>query len=184
MRDDILIGLGANLPGPGGTPPAATVEAALAELGRLPGLALAARSRLWDSAAWPDPTGPRYVNAVALLRGQAEPEALLARLHAIEAEAGRVRGLLNAPRPLDLDLLAVNDLVIERPGIVLPHPRMQDRAFVLGPLAEICPAWRHPVLDRTAAELLAALPPSDARPLVGPLVGPLGGLRRPAGPPM
>lgn len=178
----ILVGLGANLPGRAGAPPAATVEAAIAALGRLPGLALAARSRLWGSAAWPDPSGPRYVNAVALLRGQGveggDPGALLARLHAIEAAEGRVRGVANAPRPLDLDLLAVDNLVIDRPGLVLPHPRMQDRAFVLGPLAEIMPHWRHPVLGRTAAELLAALPPADAAPL-GP-----DGLRRPAGAPM
>jgi 2-amino-4-hydroxy-6-hydroxymethyldihydropteridine diphosphokinase len=160
-----VIGLGANLAGRFGACPRTTLEAAIAGLAGLPGLCLRARSRLWDSAAWPDPAGPRYANAVALLEGEVEPALLLAELHRLEDQEGRVRGVRNAPRPLDLDLLAVGDLVREAPDPVLPHPRLAERAFVLGPLAEIAPAWRHPVSGRTALSLLAGLPPADCRPV-------------------
>jgi len=158
-----VIGLGANLTGKFGATPNATLEATMAALAGLPGLCLRRRSRLWDSAAWPDPTGPRYANAVALLEGEADPALLLGLLHRLEDEEGRVRGMPNAPRPLDLDLLAVRDLVRDGPGLVLPHPRMVERAFVLGPLAEIAPDWRHPVIGATAAALLEALPRADCR---------------------
>lgn len=160
-----VIALGANLPGRLGAPPAATLEAAMAALALLPGLRLRARSALWASAAWPDPAGPRYANAVALLEGEAEPAPLLAALHALEAAEGRVRSAANAPRPLDLDLLDLDGLVRTAPDPVLPHPRLHQRAFVLGPLAEIMPHWRHPLLGETAAALLAALPPADCAPL-------------------
>ena len=160
-----IVALGANLPGRFGQPPAATLEAAIGTLAGIEGLRLAARSRLWDSAAWPDPAGPRYANAVAVLEGAIPPEALLARLHAIEAEEGRLRGEANAPRPLDLDLVAVDGMVRDAAAPLLPHPRMHQRAFVLGPLAEIWPGWVHPVLGRDVAALLAGLPPADCRPL-------------------
>ncbi len=160
-----LVGLGANLPGRFAAPPAATLEAAIAALALLPGLRLAARSGLWESAAWPDPSGPRYVNAVAAMEGEAEPAALLCALHALEGEEGRVRGAANAARPLDLDLLAIGSLVRASPDPLLPHPRLHQRAFVLAPLAEILPGWRHPVLGTTAVALLAALPPADCHPL-------------------
>jgi 2-amino-4-hydroxy-6-hydroxymethyldihydropteridine diphosphokinase len=159
----VLVGLGANLPGRFGASPAATLEAAIAALAGHGAMRLLARSRLWDSAAWPDPSGPRYLNAVAAFRGTPDPAALLAWLHGLEAAEGRVRGAANAPRPLDLDLLAAGDLV--QHGIPqLPHPRIADRGFVLGPLVELVPGWRHPVLGATAAELLARLPPGDFRP--------------------
>ena len=142
---------------------------------------VAARSRLWRSPAWP-PGGPPYVNAALLLRTGLPPEALLARLHAIEAAFGRERRGRWAARTLDLDLLAVGPLVLPDPGtqarwrdldperqgreapgeLVLPHPRLQDRAFVLVPLGEVAPGWRHPLLGLTAAEMLARLPPGAA----------------------
>lgn len=154
----ILVAIGANLPGPAGAPPRATCEAAVARLALLPGLRLAARSAWWDSAAWPDPTGPRYVNGVVRLEGEADPAALLAALQAIELASGRVRGEANAPRTLDLDLLAMGDLVRAAPDPVLPHPRMQGRAFVLWPAAEVAPGWVHPVLGESLAALAAGLP--------------------------
>ncbi|MBV9570665.1 MAG: 2-amino-4-hydroxy-6-hydroxymethyldihydropteridine diphosphokinase [Alphaproteobacteria bacterium] len=151
----ILIGLGANLPSPAG-PPAATINAALSTLGKR-GIEIAALSRLYGSLAWPNPADPPFVNAVAWIRTGLAPESLLVELHSIEQACGRLPGARNAPRPLDLDILDYDGRVEPGPPR-LPHPRMQDRAFVLVPLAEIAPNWRHPLSDRSAAELVANLP--------------------------
>lgn len=104
-----------------------------------------------------------FVNGVALLKGEqgvSNPASLLAMLHALEDAAGRARPYPNAPRTLDLDLIALGDIRREA-APVLPHPRAHLRRFVLQPLAELWPDWRHPVLGRTAAELLAELPDTD-----------------------
>ncbi len=124
-------------------------------------------SRLWLSRAWPDPNDPPYRNAVMQARTKLAPDAVMAILHALEAEAGRRRdGHSNAPRTLDLDLIAHGDTVSDEGGLTLPHPRAHDRAFVMGPLAEIAPGWVHPVLRRTAVELYdAATVARDAHPL-------------------
>ena len=159
----ILVGIGANLAGNAGGP-AGMVEAGLAALDG-GGVRVARRSRLWSSPAWPPSDQPPYVNAAALVETALGPADLLARLHAIEAEGGRVRGERWAARPLDLDLLAYGGRVL-RPAaegdLALPHPRLADRAFVLLPLADIVPDWRHPETGRTLADLIAALP-SDHR---------------------
>ncbi len=105
----ILVAIGANLPGPRGEPPLATCEWAVDRLGRLPGLRLAAVSRWYETAPEPPSDQPNYVNGAVRLEGAAEPEALLAALHGIEAEAGRVRTVRNAARPLDLDLIAMDE---------------------------------------------------------------------------
>jgi 2-amino-4-hydroxy-6-hydroxymethyldihydropteridine diphosphokinase len=105
---------------------------------------------------------PPYLNGVVVVETALAPLAILAALHAIERELGRDRRSEEKrwqPRLVDLDLVAVDDLVIEEPGLTLPHPRMQDRDFVLGPLVEVWPDWRHPLLGLTAAELLARLSP-------------------------
>jgi 2-amino-4-hydroxy-6-hydroxymethyldihydropteridine diphosphokinase len=157
----ILIGLGANLPSPEHGPPVATLEAALAALaGR--GLRIRARSRWWQSAPLPVSDQPWYVNGVVEVETALGPEALLALLHEVEAAFGRHRSIPNAPRILDLDLLAYGRLV--RPGPqppLLPHPRMAERAFVLHPLAEIRPDWRHPATGLSVAELVARLAPEQ-----------------------
>lgn len=155
----ILIALGANLSGPAGTP-VAQLEAALGALtGR--GIAVLRRSRWWRSPAWPDPTDPAFVNGVAALETALAPAALLAELHAIEAQLGRRRGRPNAPRSLDLDLLDHRGLVSDggAGAPVLPHPRLTARAFVLLPLRDVAAAWRHPVSGLDLAALIAALPP-------------------------
>jgi 2-amino-4-hydroxy-6-hydroxymethyldihydropteridine diphosphokinase len=162
----ILIGLGANLPSDVGEP-RATLEAALAELER-EGVRVVARSRWYRSAPVPRADQPDYVNAVASVETVLNPRDLLALLHRIERKFGRVRGAPNVARTLDLDLLAYRDRVSEggEGAPILPHPRLHERAFVLLPLADIAPDWRHPRLGGTARELAAALPPGqDAAPL-------------------
>lgn len=124
-----------------------------------------ARSRQWRSAAWPDPAAPAFRNAVAIVQTALDPEVLLERLHAIEAAFGRVRAVANAPRPLDLDLIAYGRR-ISTFAPLLPHPRAAERRFVMGPLAELRPDWIHPTSGRTALELAASATVGlDAQPV-------------------
>ncbi|MCA3560650.1 MAG: 2-amino-4-hydroxy-6-hydroxymethyldihydropteridine diphosphokinase [Aestuariivirga sp.] len=151
----ILVALGANSDGPWGTPRAA-VEKALRHLDQ-GGVTLRRASRLLVTAPFGVTGQPDFVNAVAEVETALSPEDLLARLHAIEREAGRVRTLRWGPRTLDLDLLDYRGLVrTERPP-VLPHPGIAERIFVLAPIAEIAPRWRHPVMHLTASEMLEKL---------------------------
>ncbi|MFO0986734.1 MAG: 2-amino-4-hydroxy-6-hydroxymethyldihydropteridine diphosphokinase [Alphaproteobacteria bacterium] len=155
----IYIALGANLPGPAG-PPRATLEAALVRLAAA-GIGIVRRSRWYRSPAWPDAADPEFVNAVAEVETALPPAALLALLHEIEAALGRSRAAANAPRALDLDLVDYHGAVEAGPP-ALPHPRLHRRAFVLLPLAEIAPSWRHPVSRRAIGDLVAALGPETA----------------------
>jgi 2-amino-4-hydroxy-6-hydroxymethyldihydropteridine diphosphokinase len=154
------IALGANLPSPAG-PPAQTVAAAVGRLGGL-GRVLASSS-LYRTA----PVGylhqPEFVNAAVLLDTALAPMPLLDALLSIERSFGRERGrgVAKGPRTLDLDLLLYEHLVLQDPALTLPHPAMHQRRFVLAPLAEIAPAWRHPLLGRTMQELLDDLPKDD-----------------------
>jgi 2-amino-4-hydroxy-6-hydroxymethyldihydropteridine diphosphokinase len=108
-----------------------------------------------------DPVGgspqPRYRNAAVLLKTEVGPRALLRRAQELEAAAGRVRGERWGPRTLDIDLLLCDDLTIDEPGLIIPHPRMTQRAFVLAPLAEIAPDWIVPGTGRRVEDLLADL---------------------------
>ena len=92
-----------------------------------------------------------------------DPAVLLARLMALETACGRQRSMENAARTLDLDIIAIGDLVRTEPDPILPHPRAHLRAFVLAPLTDVAPEWVHPILQQTAADLLAGLPPQDIR---------------------
>jgi 2-amino-4-hydroxy-6-hydroxymethyldihydropteridine diphosphokinase len=160
----ILIALGANLPSPAG-PPAITLEAALQELaGRA--ITILKRSGFYRSDAWPDPSDPSFVNAVAAVGTRLAPAQLLATLHEVEAAFGRRRSLANAPRTLDLDLLDYDGRV-EEGAPQLPHPRIETRAFVLVPLREVAPDWRHPLSGRSVSELIARLPPGGIERLPG-----------------
>ncbi len=159
----------------------ATIVAALAAISQEIG-GIVAVSRFYRTPAFPPGSGPDFVNAAALVAadGRDAPE-LLTRLHGIEAAFGRERMERWGPRTLDLDLLAFGDEVrpdaktqagwmalpherqrTEAPSeLILPHPRLQDRGFVLIPLAEIAPCWRHPATGLTVAAMAAALPEAE-----------------------
>jgi 2-amino-4-hydroxy-6-hydroxymethyldihydropteridine diphosphokinase len=160
-----FIALGSNVAGRFAAP-ADAVDAAMTAMQSIE-IKLISRSRLYCSAAWPDPADPEFVNAMILVETSLAPDALLARLHAVEAEFGRVRCQMNAPRTLDLDIVDYAGR-ISAPGEspILPHPRLADRAFVLLPLAEIAPDWRHPMTGNAIGDLIRALPdPHAAVPL-------------------
>jgi 2-amino-4-hydroxy-6-hydroxymethyldihydropteridine diphosphokinase len=155
----IFIALGANLEHPTYGPPRRALEAALEELGRR-GIVVRRVSSWYRTAPVPASDQPWYVNAVAEVATDLPADALLARMHEVEDAFGRVRTVPNAARLIDLDLLDFNgEIAAGGPGrAILPHPRMENRAFVLRPLADLAPHWRHPRTGVTISALLAALP--------------------------
>lgn len=183
-----LIAFGANLPFEG-SPPDVTLAAARHALAE-EGLVLLASSKDYRTPCFPPGAGPDYVNAAARVSGPADGNAgsLLTILHRVEARFGRERLQRWGMRTLDIDLLALGDSVLpdaetqdrwrllapeaqaqETPGtLILPHPRLQDRAFVLVPLADVAPDWRHPRTGLTVRQMLADLPQSE-RDAVKPL---------------
>ncbi|HSI00533.1 MAG TPA: 2-amino-4-hydroxy-6-hydroxymethyldihydropteridine diphosphokinase [Reyranella sp.] len=169
MYHPIFIGLGANLPHERYGSPRQTLEAALAELGRR-GVRTMRVSPWYRTAPIPASDQPWYENAVAEVASGLSADALLAELHDVEAAFGRARTVANAARPIDLDLLDFHGEI--SPGgkgrATLPHPRMAGRAFVLMPLADLAPNWRHPVTGRPIAELLAALPADQVAERITP----------------
>ena len=165
----VLIGVGANLPGPGDRAPLDTCRLAVAMLDSFPDMRLVSLSRWFETAPVPPSGQPAYVNAVAALLVDPgvtiDPALLLSRLMELEAAFGRERSAPNAARTLDLDIIAIGDLVREAPDPILPHPRAHLRAFVLVPLADVAPDWIHPVLFRSVSELISALPAQENRAL-------------------
>ena len=155
-RARIYLGLGANLPSRHGTP-RETLEAAIAVIA-LAGVTIVGVSPWFESAPVPrDADQPWYVNGVVEVATALSPEELLALLQKIERDFGRVRSVPNAPRSLDLDIVAYGDRVVTEGAPLLPHPRMHARAFVLLPLQDLAPDWLHPQSGRPIADLIADL---------------------------
>jgi 2-amino-4-hydroxy-6-hydroxymethyldihydropteridine diphosphokinase len=174
-----LIALGANLPTPEGSPPAETIKRAMAALEDA--FFAVERSKLYQTPCFPAGAGPDYVNAAMLLKSNANPAEILVKLHELEAVFGRERQERWGMRTLDLDLIAVGDKVLPDAAthnewrnlsadlqvsatpdrLILPHPRLQDRAFVLVPMADIAPDWVHPVLRLTIRQMCDALPADE-----------------------
>lgn len=183
-----LVAMGANLPVVD-VSPVQTLQDAIRAIAT-PEISVNAASRLFKTPCFPAGAGPDYVNAAVVLAVDARlgPEEVLAHLHAIEARYGRTRDTRWGMRTLDLDLLAFGDQVVPDRAtqtrwrdlapqdqrqlapdtLILPHPRLQDRAFVLVPLADVAPGWVHPILQRSVAQMLADLPAAD-RDAVHPL---------------
>lgn len=173
-----LIALGSNV-ALDGKSPSEVLEQALAALDRR-GFVIRATSRFYLTPAFPTGAGPDYVNAAAVVETALAPQDILAQLHAVESLMGRTRDARWGARTLDLDLLAVGPVVLpdaqthrywcEMPlemqktatpqELVLPHPRLAERAFVLVPLLDVAPDWRHPVSGLSVREMHDALPPT------------------------
>jgi 2-amino-4-hydroxy-6-hydroxymethyldihydropteridine diphosphokinase len=179
-----LIALGSNANSNWGDP-AETVQKAIMLLKPLV-LKPISHSKFYQTPAFPAGSGPNFVNAAAAFFTTSSAKALLQTLHEIEEKAGRTREIRWGPRTLDLDLIALGDAVApnqttqafwrdlpadrqsqEIPTeLILPHPRVQDRSFVLVPLNDVAPDWVHPVLGLTVAEMLDALPTADRATVV------------------
>ena len=135
MKEIQFVAIGANLPSARGQIARAACDWAAGALAGATGLRAACRSRWYSSAPVPPSGQPRYINGVVRLEGNAAPEALLAALHALEAQAGRVRGMPDAARTLDLDIIDMTGLVRGTPDPVLPHPRAASAGFRAAPPA-------------------------------------------------
>ena len=162
--DAAVVALGGNVPGDYGTSEA-LLEAALARFAAA-GLPILRRSSWWRSAAWPDPSAQEYRNGVVLVEARLEPQALIRTLFMLENQFGRERSVRNAPRTLDLDLIAHGRIVSQAPELTLPHPRAHERAFVLVPWLETDPAAEVPGVGGVA-ELLAGLDTSGVERVEG-----------------
>ena len=159
----ILIGLGSNVEGPWGKP-ADTIRTAI-ELLSGDKTQVIKSSRLMLTKPMGPIDQPDYVNAAVIITTGLDPEQLMRHLHDIELQADRRRSIRWGPRTLDLDLLDYDGRICAGDGagrghqkpLVLPHPGIAEREFVLGPIAEIAPDWQHPVTAKTAAQMLSAL---------------------------
>ena len=165
MADPVYLGLGSNL----GDRAAALGQ--VPELLRIRGFETLSRSSTWLTEPVGGPPQGWFLNQVLGGGTALSPEELLSACLATEKELGRVRGERFGPRTIDIDILFYGDLRRDSPGLVLPHPRLHERLFVLAPLAEIAPRLRHPVLGLTAAEMRARCPDRSEVRLLSPQEG-------------
>lgn len=175
----VIIALGGNLP-LSGKGPKELIQSSVERLADKLGV-IERQSHWYRTSAVPAGTGPDFVNGAVLVNTKLTPQRVLAELHRIESDMGRERSLRWGPRTVDLDLIAADSAILPDPDawrhwydlppdrqttetpdqLILPHPRMQDRAFVLVPMMDIVPDWRHPALKRTVAEMHAELTPEQ-----------------------
>jgi len=162
----IIVAIGSNLPAAGFASSVETAEAALRRIAEDKEIDIGCRSRWYETEPVPPSDQPWFLNGAFEVRTDLPPAELLDRLHQVEAAFGRVRRERNEARPLDLDLIDYRGLRSKQ-APCLPHPRAHERAFVLYPLRDVCPDWRHPESGRSVASLIAALPAdgSGIRPL-------------------
>jgi 2-amino-4-hydroxy-6-hydroxymethyldihydropteridine diphosphokinase len=159
----ILVALGSNMPSPAGTPEE-TLKAAL-EVFPTHGLTVKQVSPFYKTAPVPVSDQPDFINAVAEIKTHDDALTVLRKLLEIEKSFGRERGEKDGPRTLDLDLIDYNGQRTSTPALNLPHPRMLKRAFVLHPLRDIAPAWKHPVSREPIKALIEKLPAQDIEKL-------------------
>jgi len=155
----ILLAFGANLPSKFGSPER-TIQHALRTLERH-GVSVVASSSTWVTEPVPVSSQPLYYNSVVIVETALSAHDLLALVKSVELSYGRKQGPRNAARVLDIDILAYNEQIIDDPFIQIPHPRMQERGFVLFPLKEVAPDWKHPIFKRSLDDLISLLPPSQ-----------------------
>ena len=158
----IFIGIGSNLSTETYGPPIAICETAI-ELISKNHVSIVQRSSWYETAPLPASEQPNYTNGVIAVKTNLDSLQLLNKLLSVEREMGRQRSEANAARIIDLDLLSYNAEIIESKILTLPHPRMMERAFVVQPIAEIAPAWRHPLTGITITEILAGLTDQDIK---------------------
>ena len=179
MFDMVVLGLGGNVASDTGEV-ATTIGRAAADLSAC-GVDIVSKSKLYETPCFPAGAGPDFLNAVLLCSTRLAPPALLALLHATEAKYGRKRGARWSERTLDIDIIAIDGNVLpdtatfqawrglsldqqkcETPDqLIVPHPRLQDRAFVLVPMADVAPDWRHPILGMSVRRMLQQLPRAE-----------------------
>lgn len=156
MTHTVYLGLGSNL-----GDRLLNVKAACSALASY--VCIFSASPVYETAPWGYTDQPAFLNQVLGVDTGLSPLELMAALKQVEADLGRISSFRYGPRLIDLDILFYDDLVLETPGLVIPHPRLAERAFVLVPLADLAPGLRHPALGKTVRELLAAIDPSDVR---------------------
>ncbi len=175
-NDVILIGLGSNLSGDAFATPRQVLETAIEAMADY-GIVVKKQSRFYRSEPVPKSDQPWFINAVVAVETELSASELLQKLHKIEASLGRVRRVRWEARIIDLDILCFMDQILpsvaqwqeKTDEITIPHPRLHERLFVLKPMMDVCPDWTHPILGKTAAELIEIVEKETEQGIIRPL---------------